>query len=66
MGPIVDNKTVLTYKGFETRHQPYEGVMVIWWKEALRLSGAQDVVARILTSIGEAKGHGALELSWSR
>ncbi len=66
VGPIIDSKTTLTYRGFETRHQPYEGVMVIWWKEALGLSGARDVVARILTSIGEGKGYGALELSWSQ
>ncbi len=66
VGPVTDGKTTLTYRGFEARHQPYEDVMVIWWKEALGLSGARDVVARILTSIGEGKGYGVLELNWSR
>jgi hypothetical protein len=56
---------VVKYTGFEKQHRIMGFAIIGFFKKALEISGAKDVVIYFLTPIGEDKGYSELSITWS-
>jgi len=55
----------IKYTGFEKQHRIMGFAIIGFFKKALEISGANDVVIRFATPIEEGKGYSELSISWS-
>src|SRR5580704_16211049 len=58
-------KAVIKYTGFEKQHRIMGFAIIGFFKKALEISGAKDVVLYFTTPIEEGKGYAELSISWS-
>jgi hypothetical protein len=58
-------KAVIKYTGFEKQHRIMGFAIIGFFKKALEISGAKDVVLYFVTPIEEGKGYAELSISWS-
>jgi hypothetical protein len=56
---------VVKYTGFEKQHRIMGFAIIGFFKKALEISGAKDVVIYFLTPIEEDKGYSELSITWS-
>ena len=57
-------KAVVRYTGFEKQHRIMGFAIIGFFKKALEISGAKDVVLRFTTPIEEGKEFAELSISW--
>jgi hypothetical protein len=55
----------IKYTGFEKQHRIMGFAIIGFFKKALEISGANDVVIHFATPIEEGKGYSELSISWS-
>jgi len=60
-----NGKALIKYTGFETQHRIMGFAIVGFFRKALEISGARDVVIYFLTPIEEGRGYAELSISWS-
>jgi len=58
-------KAVVRYSGFEKQHRIMGFAIIGFFKKALEISGAKDVVLRFTVPIEEGKAFSELSISWS-
>jgi hypothetical protein len=58
-------KAMIKYTGFERQHRIMGFAIIGFFKKALEISGAKDVVIYFATPIEEGKGYAELSISWS-
>lgn len=58
-------KAVVRYTGFEKQHRIMGFAIIGFFKKALEISGAKDVVLRFTVPIEEGKAFSELSISWS-
>jgi hypothetical protein len=58
-------KAIIRYLGFEKQHRIMGFAIIGFFKKALELSGAKDVVIYFATPIDEGKPYSELSLTWS-
>src|SRR6266436_8864953 len=59
-----NNRALVKYAGFEKQHRIMGFAIVGFFKKALEISGAKDVVIRFSTPIEEGKGYSELSIAW--
>ncbi len=60
-----NNRAVVKYTGFEKQHRIMGFAIVGFFKKALEISGAKDVVIYFAIPIEEGKGYSELSIAWS-
>jgi hypothetical protein len=60
-----NGKALIKYTGFETHHRIMGFAIIGFFRKALEISGAKDVVIYFLTPIEEGRGYAELSISWS-
>jgi hypothetical protein len=60
-----NNRALVKYTGFEKQHRIMGFAIVGFFKKALEISGAKDVVIRFSVPIEEGKGYSELSIGWS-
>jgi len=60
-----NGKALIKYTGFETQHRIMGFAIIGFFRKALEISGARDVVIYFLTPIEEGRGYAELSISWS-
>ncbi len=58
-------KALIKYTGFEKQHRIMGFAIIGFFKKALEISGAKDLVIYFATPIEEGKGYSELSISWS-
>lgn len=58
-------KALIKYVGFQKQHRIVGLTIIGFFKKALELSGAKDVLTHFSTPIEEGKGYSELSVSWS-
>jgi hypothetical protein len=58
-------KAVVKYTGFEKQHRIMGFAIIGFFKKALEISGAKDVIIYFATPIEEGKGYSELSIAWS-
>jgi hypothetical protein len=58
-------RALVKYTGFEKQHRIMGFAIVGFFKKALEISGAKDVVLHFVTPIDEGKGYSELSIVWS-
>jgi len=58
-------KALVRYTGFEKQHRIMGFAIIGFFKKALEISGAKDVVLSFTTAIGEGKRFAELSIGWS-
>jgi hypothetical protein len=58
------NRALVKYTGFEKQHRIMGFAIVGFFKKALEISGAKDVVLYFPTPIEEGKGYSELSIAW--
>src|SRR5580658_11327536 len=58
------NQALVRYTGFEKQHRIMGFAIVGFFKKALEISGAKDVVIYFSTPIEEGKGYSELSIAW--
>lgn len=58
-------KALVKYTGFEKQHRIMGFAIIGFFKKALEISGAKDVVIYFATPIEEGKGYSELSIAWS-
>ena len=58
-------KALIKYTGFEKQHRIMGFAIIGFFKKALEISGAKDVVIHFSTPIEDGKGYSELSISWS-
>jgi len=58
------NRALVRYTGFEKQHRIMGFAIVGFFKKALEISSAKDVVIYFPTPIEEGKGHSELSIAW--
>jgi hypothetical protein len=58
-------KAMIKYVGFEPQHRIMGFAIIGFFKKALEISGAKDVIIYFATPIEEGKGYAELSISWS-
>jgi hypothetical protein len=58
-------KALVKYTGFEKQHRIMGFAIIGFFKKALEISGAKDVVLHFATPIDEGKEYSELSISWS-
>jgi hypothetical protein len=59
-----NNRALVKYTGFEKQHRIMGFAIVGFFKKALEISGAKDVVIYFSTPIEEGKGYSELSIAW--
>ena len=59
-----NNRALVKYTGFEKQHRIMGFAIVGFFKKALEISGAKDVVIFFSTPIEEGKGYSELSIAW--
>jgi hypothetical protein len=59
-----NNHALVKYTGFERQHRIMGSGIVGFFKKALEISGAKDVVIYFFTPIEEGKGYSELSIAW--
>src|SRR5580700_94408 len=59
-----NNRAFVRYVGFERQHRIMGFAIVGFFRKALEISGAKDVVIRFSTPIEEGKGYSELSIAW--
>jgi hypothetical protein len=60
-----NNRAFVTYTGFEKQHRIMGFAIVGFFKKALEISGAKDVVIRFSVPIEDGKEYSELSIAWS-
>lgn len=63
--PLGNGQALIRYTGFEKQHRIMGFAIIGFFRKALEISGAKNVVVRFTTPIEEGKGYTELALSWS-
>jgi len=58
-------KALIKYVGFQKQHRIMGFAIIGFFKKALELSGATDVLTHFATPIAEGKGYSELSVAWS-
>ena len=58
-------KALIRYKGFEVQHRILGFAIIGFFKKALEISGAKDLVVYFTIPIEQGKGYSELSISWS-
>jgi hypothetical protein len=61
---LTPGRAVLRYTGYEPAHRLIGNVNIGFFKKALEMSGAKDVVAAFTVPIGDARGYAELVVTW--
>src|SRR5271169_6258359 len=59
-----NNRALVKYTGFEKQHRIMGFAIIGFFKKALEISGAKDVVIFFPTPIDEGKGYSELSIAW--
>jgi hypothetical protein len=59
------NKATIKYTGFEPQHRLIGYAIIGFFRKALEISGAKNVVAEFSTPIADGKGYAVLSLTWT-
>jgi hypothetical protein len=60
-----NGKALIKYTGFERQHRIMGFAIIGFFKKALEISGAKDVVIHFSTPIEDGKGYSELSIHWS-